>query len=158
MKKIFAIVLAMAMVLSLGTALAATWGDNNANTTAAAAVTIEVTKYVVLKDAANQPYYSKLDDAAIVKAGDDVAFQIKIKVPSADALNTQFGTTVFGTDDILNVKLDTTNTAYGADLGFGTLKLPVQSSAKTYYITQGCNCNQHQSGDFHQRRYVSRQG
>ena len=137
MKKIFALVLAMAMVLSLSTALAATWGNNSANTTAAAAVTIEVTKYVILKDAANQEYYSKLDDAAIVKAGDQVAFQVKIKVPSANALNTQFGTDIFNSDgsDVLQLKIAKTNVTNGTNQSYFAA-LPILDSAKTYYLTK----------------------
>ena len=128
----------MAMVLSLGTALAATWGNNGANTATAAAVTIEVTKYVVLKDAANHSYYSRLDDAAIVKANDPVAFQVKIKVPSAGSLNSQFGTTVFDDTDNLQVNIDATNlknATNGGDIGFtGGIILPVETTATTYYL------------------------
>ena len=144
MKKIFALVLAMAMVLSLSTALAATWGNNGANTTAAAAVTIEVTKYIVLKDAAGTPYYSKLDDAAIVKAGDEVAFQVKIKVPSAAALNTQFGTDLFAAGDILQVKIDGTNLAAGDDLDFDDatpITLAVAASSASHYMTKASNAD-----------------
>ncbi len=135
MKKIFAIVLAMAMVLSLGTALAATWSNPGANTTAAAAVSIEVTKYIELRDAANTPYYSQLDDAAIVKAGDRVAFQAKIKVPSYNALNTQFGTDIFGADDELTVKVDGSNLANGPDETLST-KIRLTDTNKTYYVSK----------------------
>lgn len=140
MKKIFALVLAMAMVLSLSTALAATWGNNGANTTAAAAVTIEVTKYIILKDAAGVEYYSKLDDAAIVKADDDVAFQVKIKVPSANALNSQFGTDLFAAGDILDLKIDGTNLAAGSDLSFTAApKITLTGSSQTVYLEKAAD-------------------
>lgn len=134
MKKFFSIVLAAAMVLSLGTAFASTWSNNDANTDTAAAVSISVTKYTILTDAAGASYYSQLDDAAIVKAGDDVAFQVKIVVPSAGSLNNQFGSTVFESGDILNVKIDGTNLASGTDISFGTLTIALTDSAETYYL------------------------
>ncbi len=138
MKKFFAIALAMAMVLSLGSALAATWGNPNANTASPAAVTISVTKYVELRDAANNPYYSRLDDAAIVKANDPVAFQVKISVPSAGSLNNQFNTTAFNDGDTLAVKIDGTNlknAINGGDIGFNDgFTLTVHDAATTYYL------------------------
>ena len=134
MKKFFAIIIAMAMVLSLGTALAATWGNNDANTATPAAVSIQVTKYIVLKDAANKPYYSRLDDAAIVKAGDKVAFQVKISVPSVGSLNNQFGTTVFHDGDDLWVKIDGTNLANaGDDLSFQPM-IELDTDSQTCYL------------------------
>ena len=134
MKKIFAIALAAVMVLSLGTAFASTWGNNGANTDTAAAVSISVTKYTILEDAAGASYYSQLDDAAIVKAGDDVAFQVKIVVPSAGSLNNQFGSTVFDAGDKLAVKIDGTNLTSGADISFGTLTITLTDSSETYYL------------------------
>ena len=137
MKKLFALVLAVAMVLSLGSAFAASWGNNNANTATAKAVTVEVTKYVVLNDAAGNPYYSRLDNAAIVKAGDDVAFQVKISVPSANSLNSQFNTDLFGVGDILKVKVEGINLTYGTDIDYGALQIALTDSAQTFYLTKG---------------------
>ena len=134
MKKFFAIALAMAMVLSLGTALAATWGNNGANTATPAAVTISVTKYIVLKDAANQSYFSRLDDAAIVKAGDKVAFQVKISVPSVGSLNNQFGTTVFHEGDALEVKIEGTNLEYASSNLSFTPMISLTADAQTRYL------------------------
>ena len=136
MKKILTIVLAIAMILSLSTALAATWGNNDANTATASAVTISVAKYIVLEDAAGTSYYSQLDDAAIVKANDQVAFQVKLGVPSVGSLNNQFGTTVFTAGDTLQVKIDGTNLKNaGDDLAF-TAMITLTSSAQTIYLTK----------------------
>ena len=134
MKKFFAIALAMAMVLSLSTAFAITWGNNNANTASPAAVTISVIKYIVLKDAANQPYYSRLDDAAIVKADDKVAFQVKISIPSVGSLNNQFGTTAFHVGDTLSVKIAGTNLQHADTTLPYTPMIALSADSQTIYL------------------------
>ena len=139
MKKIFSIALAAVMVLSLSTAFASTWSNNGANTDTASAVSISVTKYTILEDAAGASYYSQLDDAAIVKAGDDVAFQVKIVVPSAGSLNNQFGSTVFAAGDTLSVKIVGTNLTNGEDVSFGTLTIALTDSSETYYLLKAAD-------------------
>ncbi len=136
MKKILSLVFACILVFSQNAAFAASWVDGNVNTATAAAVTIEVAKYVSKKDATGQAYYSRLDDAAIVKAGDGVAFQAKITVPSVDNLNNQFKTTVFHAGDVLDVKIDGTNLRYGSNLGFGVaaIRIGLTAQKQTVYL------------------------
>ena len=134
MRRILALAFAAMLLLSLNAAFSASWGDGSANPAAAAAMTIEVVKYVSQKDATGQTYFSRLDDAAILKAGDRVAFQVKITVPSVGSLNNQFKTTAFHAGDTLDVKISGTNLRYGHNLDFGIIQIGLTAEKQTVYL------------------------
>ncbi|HWR19837.1 MAG TPA: LPXTG cell wall anchor domain-containing protein [Clostridia bacterium] len=112
MKKLFALVLTLALVFAIAApAMAATWGAGTPN--AGSPFTASVTTYKVTYDAFGNPVYTALGNSAVVE-GTPVAFKVVFKVPSFANLQTYYKDMTGLTFD---VGIDLTNLKNVAEIG-----------------------------------------
>ncbi|MDO5111847.1 MAG: hypothetical protein Q4E65_06050 [Clostridia bacterium] len=130
MKKIFAIALALIMVLGIATsAMAISWGAPTISTSASAPFTAEVIKLGASAGVTGYEYYTVINDAAAYNYS-NIFYAIKLNIPSAAQANAAYSGAKYNVGDQIKVTINYTNVqGKSAEVKY----VPIGASPKTLW-------------------------